>query len=326
VNPVLVSTELVQGLLIVALAVSPAVVAVVRPRRWSRAGWIAGGVTLVSGLLASWHRGAFLGNYVMHDGAYSAASASGRPVLVGSWWWAALAWLACVSAALLFGTVVERVRSDGWGLGLGFRAEIVLFAGATILGTFMEVGQGRDIYDRYLIPMAIPALALLLSGPAVEAAPSVVQELPSRASRVWGAVRSAALGRIAAVVLAVGMVAGTAGTLLVNAFAFDTAVWHTASRVVAAGKADAQHVDAGLVWDGFHSPGAMYDHPDRAISRDFFGGLRYLPNHFPCYVVSPSPHAPGGWSLVSVEHYKTYGFVGDAALYVFRVGGSQRCS
>ena len=29
-----------------------------------------------------------------------------------------------------------------------------------------------------------------------------------------------------------------------------------------------------------------------------------------------------GWSLVSVEHYKTYGLVGDAALYVFRVGGS----
>lgn len=134
------------------------------------------------------------------------------------------------------------------------------------------------------------------------------------------------VARIAPVALAAGMVAVTGMTLTANAFTFDKAVWDTASRIVASGQADGAHVDAGLVWDGYYSPTAMSDHPDRAISRAFFGTLRYLPNHFPCYVVTPSPHAAAGWSLVSVQHYKTYGLIGDAALYVFRVGGSQTCS
>ena len=306
VTPELVSVELIQGLLIVALAVSPAVFAVVRPRSWSRPAWIGAGVTFAAGLSASWDKGAFLGNYVTHDGAYSAASSSGRPILLGSGWWMALAWLACLSAALLVGTVVERVRSVGWGLGI--RPEVLLFAAATVGGTLLEVGQGRDIYDRYLIPMAIPALALLLSEPVA------TPRSPRRSVRV------------AASAAAAGLVAVTAATLTANAFAFDTAVWHTATRIVDSGQADARHVDAGLVWDGFHSPTAMYDHPDRSVGFDVFGGLRYLPNHFPCYVITPSSRAAAGWSLVSVQHYKTYGFIGDAALYVFRVGGSQKCS
>jgi hypothetical protein len=291
---------------------------VVRPRGWSRAGRIAAGVTLAAGLLASWDKGAFLGNYVTHDGAYSAASSPGRPVLLGGGWWMALAWLACVSAALLVGCVAERVRDVGWGLGI--RPEILLFAGATVLGTLLEVGQGRDIYDRYLIPMAIPALALLMAGPVT---------LSDSVSAPRSSARSTsrpATTRLAAIVLAAGMVTMTAATLLVNAFTFDKAVWRTASGIVASGQADGPHVDAGLVWDGFYSSGAMYDHPDRAVSLKYFGGLRYLPNHFPCFVVSPSPHAAANWSLVAEEHYKTYGFAGDAVLYVFRVGGSEQCS
>jgi hypothetical protein len=299
----LVAVELVQGLLIVALAVSPVVFAAVRPRGWSRRGLIAAAVTLAAGLLASWDKGAFLGNYVSHDGAYSGASASGRPKLIGGGWWMLLAWVACLSAALLVGAVVERVRAEGWGLGV--RPEILLFAVVTVLGTVLEVGQGRDIYDRYLVPLAIPALAMLMSGP-----------LP--------ALRGPK--RIAPIAVSAGMVVVTGFTLMANAFAFDTAVWHTATRVVESGQADARHVDAGLVWDGYHSPTPMFDHPDRSVGLDVFGALRYLPNHFPCYVVSPSSRAASGWSLVSVQHYKTYGFVGDAKLYVFRVGGSQRCS
>jgi hypothetical protein len=302
----LVSVEMLQGLLIVALAVSPAVFAVVRPRSWTRPARAAAAATLVAGLLAAWDRGAFLGNYVNHDGAYSAASAAGRPILVGGLWWIALAWVALLSAALLVGSVVDRVRTHGWGLGI--RPELLLFAVATVLGTLMEIGGGADIYDRYLIPMAVPALALILSGPLPTA-----QAL--RTPR-----------RLVPITVAAGMVAVTGMALTANAFAFDRAVWNTASRVVAAGDAAPEHVDAGLVWDGYHSPTAMYDHPDRSISRDFFGAERYLPNHFPCYVVSPSPRAVAGWSLVSVQHYKTYGFIGDAALYVFRVGGSQKCS
>ena len=128
------------------------------------------------------------------------------------------------------------------------------------------------------------------------------------------------------VAVAAGMVAVTGMTLTANAFTFDMAVWHTASRLVASGQADPAHVDAGLVWDGYYSPTALADHPNRAISLKYFGTLRYLPNNSPCYVITPSPHAADGWSLVSVQHYKTYGLIGDAALYVFRVGESQRCS
>jgi hypothetical protein len=322
----LVSVEMIQGLLIVALVVSPVVFAVVRPRGWSRAGWSAAGGTLVAGLLVSWDKGAYLGNYISHTGAYPAANSGSRPVLVGSEWWMLLAWLGCVSAGLLVGSVVERVRSDGWGLGI--RPEMLLFAVATVLGTLVEIGGGADIYDRYLIPMAIPALVLLMSGP-LPSLRSRLQTLrrletlrtPSRVTPV--ALASMAL---APVVLAAGMVTVTGATLTVNAFTFDKAVWRTASGIVASGAADAQHIDAGLVWDGYYSPAALADHPDRSISRDFFGTLRYLPNHFPCYVITPSPHAADGWSLVSVQHYKTYGLVGDAELYVFRVGGSQTCS
>ena len=306
VTPELVSVELTQGLLIAALAVSPAVFAMVRPRGWSRPAWGAAAATVAAGLLVSWDKGAFLGNYVNHDGAYSGASSGGRAILLGGGWWMALACVAYASAALLVGSVVERVRSHGWGLGI--RPELLLFAAATVLGTLMEIGGGADIYDRYLIPMAIPALAMLLSGPV----PAAREPRTPR--------------RIAPVAVAAGMVAVTGTVLTVNAFTFDKAVWDTAGRIVAADQADAEHVDAGLVWDGYHSPTAMFDHPDRSVGLDVFGGLRYLPNHFPCYVVTPSSHAAAGWSLVSVQHYKTYGLIGDAALYVFRVGGSHKCS
>lgn len=302
----LVSVELTQALLIIALALSPAVFAVVRPRRWSRPAWGAAGVTVAAGLLVSLDKGAFLGNYVNHDGAYSAASTAGRPILIGHGWWMALACVAYASAALLVGSVVERVRTRGWGLGI--RPELLLFATATVLGTLMEIGGGADIYDRYLIPMAIPVLAMLLSEP-----------LPS--ARALRAPR-----RIAPIAVAAGMVAATGTTLTVNAFTYDKTVWDIANRIVASGQADSAHIDAGLVWDGYYSPTAMFDHPDRAISRAYFGGVRYLPNHFPCFVVTPSPHTAAGWSLVSVQRYKTYGLFGDAVLYVFRVGGSQTCS
>ncbi|GAA2004911.1 hypothetical protein [Catenulispora subtropica] len=298
-----VAVALVQGLLTVALAVSPVVLAVVRPRAWGRRAWTAGAVTLGAGLLAAWDKGAFLGNYVGHDGAYSAATASGRPLLLGNVWWAVLGWLACVSAALLVGHVVQRVGERGWGLGV--RPEILLFAVVTVLGTVLEVGQGRDIYDRYLLPLAIPALVVLLTGP-----------LPT--SRRFGAAALASA-------VSAGLVVVTGATLVANAFAFDATVWRTATRLVDSGQADAAHVEAGLVWDGYHSPAAMADHPDRSVGVDMFGALRYLPNHSPCFVVSPSSRAAAGWRLVSVQHYKTYGLAGDARVYVYRVEGSQGC-
>lgn len=317
----LVSVEMTQGLLIVALAVSPAVFAMVRPRGWSWPARAAGAATVVAGLLVSWDKGTFLGNYVNHDGAYSAASSAGRPILLGSGWWMVLACVAYASAALLVGSVVERVRTHGWGLGI--RPELLLFAVATVLGTLMEIGGGADIYDRYLIPMAIPALALVLSGPAPSQSSTPTPQMPRRVARIARMVRVA---RIAPIAVAAAMVTITGAVLTVNAFTFDRAVWNTASDLVASGAADATHVEAGLVWDGYHSPSAMSEHPDSTVSGGYFAALQYLPNHFPCYIVTPSPHAALGWSLVSVQHYKTYGLIGDAELYVFRVGGSQTCS
>jgi hypothetical protein len=215
-----------------------------------------------------------------------------------------LAAVACVAAALLVGAVVERVRADGWGLGL--RPEMLLFGVATVLGTVLEVGQGRDVYDRYLIPLALPVLAILMSGP--------LPELRGRR-------------RIASIVVAFGMLVLTDLALTANAFAFDAAVWRTASRVVESDRADAQHVDAGLAWDGYHASAAMSDLPDRSVQGLIIFDVRpYLPDPVPCYVVSPSPRTKPGSSLVSVQHYKTYGAFGDAALYVIRIGGSQSCS
>jgi len=51
---------------------------------------------------------------VIARGAVGAA----RTILLGSGWWMVLACVAYASAALLVGSVVERVRSHGWGLGI----------------------------------------------------------------------------------------------------------------------------------------------------------------------------------------------------------------
>ena len=304
----LVFGELVEGLLCVTLAVSPVVVAVVRPRQWSRGGWIAAGVTLAAALLAISGRGAFLGNYVDHRGAYESAGVQGRPVLIGGAWWLALAAVAAVSASLLVGTVVDRVRRQGWGLGM--RPEILLFAVATTLGTALEVGQGRDIYDRYLIPMAIPALVLLLTGP-----------LPV----LWRADRPWRPWRLGATAVATTAVVVTGATLTANAFSFDSAMWRTATALVASGQADAGHIEAGLDWDGYHSPAALTDVAEYQVGTGLYGALPYFVNHTPCFVVTPSARPVAGWTLVEVKNYKLYGLFGAGKVYVFRVAASQHC-
>jgi hypothetical protein len=270
----------VQTALTMALFLAPAVALVARPARWGRRARIAGVTVLaVAALVTVVERGGiFLGNYLDRDGAYGEVAVGTRVVLPAAIW-AGLLVVACVSAGLLAGLVVEH--------GMPLDRISMLLGGLLTVGTLAQAGLGQPVFTRYLLPL-VPIAAVLVLGPVTE-------------SR-W---------RLAVPVVAA--LFGCALALTANALSFDAARWQAAQELERSG-VPATDIDAGLEWVGYHAGGpAELDGPPADVQgwyRDAF------PNSRRCALVAASP-VPDGVPATTFP-YRRFGLLGDADLWIYR--------
>lgn len=286
-------TTLLECGLTTALPLTPAALLAARVEQWAL--WVrivALGVLggLVAGVLTG-H--GFAGNYLEPSGAYPEAYLGPHDLFIPAPAYDVLLAFACVSGALITGLLLERVRR--------LPLELSLFGALTVLGTAFEAVQGHLVYDRYLLPLTVTLVPLLLLDPLRGAMPNALY----------------AARRAAAAVTAVGL--AVAMTLLnADAFAFDAANWQAAQSLVSAGDADAQHVDAGLDWTGYHSPDGMRDVKDADTDPGIDGADGYLGIDHPCYVITAQQQTVFGWSLEGTWSYRQYGFGPTRTLQIYR--------
>lgn len=271
--------------LTVSLPLAPGVFLAARVKQWSLWVRITSLVVLcvlIAGVLAG-H--GFAGNYLETAGAYPEAFIGPHDLFIPSGAYDVLLALACVSGALLAGLVLDRFRR--------LPRELALFGALTVVGTGFEVVQGHLVYDRYLLPLTVTLVPLVLLDP-----------LRCEAAGLLHTARRAGAA-FAAVVLAGAM------TLLgADAFAFDAANWHAAQNLVSAGKADAQHVEAGLDWTGYYSPNGMQNTKDPNTEPGIDGADGYLGIDDPCYLIAAKNQSVPGWRLEGTWSYHQYGVGG----------------
>jgi hypothetical protein len=188
----------VECWLTVALPLSPAVLLAARVRGWAPWVRIAAAAVLCVLVAAVLTGHGFLGNYLEPGGAYQEAYLGPHVLFIPSAAYDVLLAIACVSGALLAGLVLSRIRR--------LPRELMLFGVLTVLGTGFEVVQGHVVYDRYLLPLAVALVPLVLLDPL----------RCETAGPLYAARRVA--GGFAAVV-----VAGAMTLLGANALAFDSA-------------------------------------------------------------------------------------------------------
>ena len=282
------------GALLLGLMVSPLVFLAARPTRWSSIAVRCSLATfIVTAGMVHWYGVRFPQNYLLIQGSYTTAFLGSRANVIPHRAWSLLLPLACVSTALLVGLLIERLRR--------IPAELSLFLVITVLGTLMEVVEGEILFDRYVFPAMLPVLALVLIEP---------MQLRRR-SRVR-------VGFAATVAVFLGVITSL---LTANALSFDAAVWHTAQHLVDSGAASAQHVDAGLDWDGLYSPDGAQDTADPNAIYGIYSKAAELGHGEPCYVVAASPQNTelDYFTLVRTVKYDKYGVPGRVAkLWVYR--------
>jgi len=293
-----VCSTCVECWLTVALPLSPAVFLAARVRQWAlwvRIATLAVLCVLVAGVLAG-H--GFLGNYLEADGSYPEAYLGPHVLFIPSAAYDVLLAIACVSGALLAGLVLARIRR--------LPLELTAFGVLTVLGTGFEVVQGHVVYDRYLLPLTVTLVPLVLLEP-----------LRCETAGLLYTARRASGGFAAAAV------AGAMTLLGANSLAFDAANWHAAQNLVSAGKADAQHVDAGLDWTGYYSANGMKNAADPDVAPGIAGADGYLGVDDPCYVITARNQSGNGWTLAGTWTYHTYGLGHpDRKLRIYRTAAA----
>lgn len=280
-------TSLMSGWLLLGLILSPLVLLTARPRTWTRfQRRLVVGTFLVLANAALWLHVSLPQNYLSLVGSYSGAFLDNRPDVVPLAVWVLLMLLACASAAMLAPTLVGRMRH--------LRPEFALYTVFMVGGTLLEVFEGQILFDRYVLPLALPLVAVLLSEP-LRRPDFSVRERRTRLALGGG----------------VGLLIACSTSLMTaNALAFDAATWHAAQQIVSSGKASADYVDAGLDWTGYYSPNGMSDDPDENALPGIFGYSAKLGHDQPCYVVASSPQQQAAWTLVATPGYRAYGFFG----------------
>lgn len=281
------ASVLVQGYFVVALASAPAVLLVARPWRWGRGAIVGAAVTAVVAIVAVFSFGRrkfFVGNYIDPSGPYWAAG-NGRPSEVFSIGvWTLLVALACVSGVLLAGVLVRQFR----------RADPMLwtFVMLVVLGNLGSALSGQIMYDRYWLLILPPLLAMVLA------------ERPERSIDQWRDIALLCRRTVVGCVLAGSAVFTTAITAA--GFAYDAARWEVAEDLVATG-VPATDVNAGLEWNGYHSPEGMS--PPGTWK---FPGLRS------CYLVAAAPQL--NRQAASVRTYRPFIIAGEARLWTYSDG------
>jgi hypothetical protein len=290
--------SILSGWLLLGLMLSPLILFIARPLTWDRRRKKVAGVTFF--ILANavlWGGLELPQNYLSISGSYPGAFLGNRPDVVPQTVWDLLAPLACVSGGLLAGLLVGR-----WGR---LRPEFALYTLFMICGTALEIVEGQILFDRYVLPLALPVIALLLSEPLRTPTAS------KRSRRIRLALGGAAGTFVALVTM----------LMTANALSFDAATWHAAEALVTSGKASADYVDAGLDWTGYYSPNGMADQPDPFAEPGIFSYSSHLGHDQPCYVVASRPQSQPDWTLVGTPTYRVYGFFGSReSLAVYQTG------
>jgi hypothetical protein len=285
--------SVLSGWLLLGLMLSPLVLLIARPFQWDRTRlYVSGGTFFVLANAAFWGGLQLPQNYLSIAGSYPGAFLGTRPDVVPQTVWDLLTPLACISGGLLAGVLMGRLRR--------LRPELAMYAVFMICGTFLEVVEGQILFDRYVLPMALPVIALLLSEPL--RSPEADASLRERRTRL-------ALGGASGLFVAVVTTLMTA-----NALSFDAATWHAAEAVVSSGDASVDYVDAGLDWTGYYSADGMQDQPDLYAEPGIFSYSPSLGRDLPCYVVASRPQEQPSWTLVGTPAYRVYGFFGSTEI------------
>jgi 4-amino-4-deoxy-L-arabinose transferase-like glycosyltransferase len=308
----------IRGYFLLALAVSPAVLAVARPWRWSAGAWLASAGTAAVAVLA-WHdyrlRGFLMSDYLMPPGPYPAVflgdrSMIGDPVL------RVIVLLAGACGALLAGLIVAQGRR--------LTPLLRWFLLLTVGGMLATRAAGQTVFGRYLVVL-VPVLLLVVLAerdrPA-EPAPGAQQATGARTATGlagWaGTARRARTGWATAIGGAIaGFLAVLSLTVTAYGSAVDAARWNVGRQLVASG-VPATDIDAGFEWSGYHAPnGVDYGPPD--APRINWYSAKFADNR-PCFAVASSAQSQPDWHLLRTVGYREYVVTGDARLWVYDTG------
>jgi hypothetical protein len=319
-------TRLPEAAVTVSLMVLPAALIAIaanrgawRARDGAYGAILGGGVAMT--ILALWIRlgtfpTAFVGNLTTQQGVLDVMDLQGgRPYLFTDAFWASINLLGLFSTVIVGATITAttaaRLRrnsfsADGLRALLGspiglLVAFVTLYtAGLTAFGTI------QIVFDRYLWPIAA-GLSVLLMMP--------FPDEPGRRPRHSQSGRVVKTLTIAPVTV-LTMIAIMSLTLMVNAFAFDTARWRAGVDLESMG-VPAGAIDAGYEWVGAHAttnPQPVHAIPTAPLYRGWWPGF------VSCGVVTASPLPPPSGALVGVERYRLYLFAGpEVDLYLYRV-------
>jgi hypothetical protein len=300
-----VADSTVRGYFLLAVAVSPAVLAVARPWRWSLRAWLAGAVAAGAALLC-WHdhglHGFLLTDYVTRSGPYPSAFMGNRTMLPDTAF-RALVVLAGVSGVLLAGLVVERGRR--------LPPLLKWFLALDVGGLLASRAAGQAVFGRYLVVLIPALLCLLLAGSGRADGPGGDSRSRRFFERVW-------TGRPRVAVALAATASLAALSLLTTAYgsALDAARWDAGRRLVAAG-VPATDVDAGFEWSGYHSPNGMDPRP---VPDPLNWYSARFPDNRSCFAVYSSAQRHAGWRLVRTVPYRRFIIAGSTRLWVYDTG------
>jgi 4-amino-4-deoxy-L-arabinose transferase-like glycosyltransferase len=271
-----------------------------RGRQWRDPGrvlgWLAG--LLMLGAAVDWHVGfpnVHLSNYVSRIGGFGVAVVGPPPAVFSAALWHVVEVLSAVCGVALMGEIGARVPQlrERWRAARDGDVMLAAMVAYTLALTVFLTGlsfAGEQQFDVYLLPI-YPGVGIMLLRRHRRVEPDAVQQASAAGRRRQPPVAAWA-GLAAAVLLGYLGVVTT-----VQSDRRDHAAWDAATQLTRQG-VPATSINAGLDWDGFHSPSAA--------NRTVVEHDRYVGQHWTyifagttdCHIVTFSPKLQPGWRLV----------------------------